>query len=322
MGKMKKIEPPVRQNKIEFPESLFTRGQIKKLEMHMDIKEYQGSLDTAIFQHSILCSVFFPYRRKDADAGVWSRSINNSTLNLNAIERRNRRTGETASYGLPYGSTARLIMAYVNTVAVKQQDPVVNLGDHLNRFIEALGKKSKDGRTVNAVRDQLNRITHSHISIEFDMDYGDVTRSRGSNLLLIEDWDLWYAKKGEQAYLFPSFIKLSDRYFDNLMEHAVPLDERAVYALSQNALGLDIYAWLSQRLHRLNKPVRITWKALKDQFGGYNRMDDFKRAFRRALTEALKVYPTARIEEENNQYFTLFNSPPPIPPAPRLIVSK
>lgn len=319
---MTKISPPVRENKVPLPENLFTNAQLKKLEMHLDIKEHQGSLETAIFQHSILCSVFFPYRRKDADQGLWSRSINNATLNLNAIERRDKRTGEAVSHGLPYGSTARLIMAYVNTVAVKQQDATVSLGDHLNEFIEALGKKSKDGRTVSAVREQLNRITHSHISIEFNTDHGDVTHSRGSNLLLIDDWDLWYPKNDSQAYLFPSFIKLSDRYFDNLMQHAVPLDERAVYALSQNALGLDIYAWLSQRLHRLRKPTKITWKALKDQFGGYNRMDDFKRAFRRALTEALKVYPDARIEEEQNKYFTLFNSPPPIPPAPRLIVSK
>lgn len=316
---MVRFNPPTDHN---LPQDLFTNGQLRRLNAHLDIKENPASLDMAVYQHSILCSVFFPYRRKDADTGVWTRELNNVMLHLNALKRHNKRLQEEKTYGLPYGSTARLIMAYLNTVAVKQKEPIINLGDHLNSFVTALGKKSKDGRTVRNIRDQLNRITHSHISIEFDYEDNKTKRNAGKNLLLIDDWDLWYDKDDTQTYLFPSFIRLHSGYFENLMEHAVPLDERAFFALSQNALGLDIYMWLAQRLHRVDRPVRITWKALKDQFGGYNRMDDFKRAFRKALAEVYKVYPLAKIEEESNKYFTLYNSAPPIPPAPKLIVSK
>ena len=51
--------------------------------------------------------------------------------------------------------------------------------------------------------------------------------------------------------MWPSTIKLGAEYFESLIEHAVPLDERSVAALAHSALALDLYVWLAQRLHRI-----------------------------------------------------------------------
>ena len=71
-------------------------------------------------------------------------------------------------------------------------------------------------------------------------------------------------------------VELSPRYFDTLRKHAVPLDERAIGALANSPMALDVYAWLAQRLCRI-RPRReqfVSWAALRDQFGlGYGRMD-------------------------------------------------
>ena len=303
--------------------TLFTPIQLKRIEANLDIKANPGSIDKAVFQHSILCNVFFPYQNPGDDVRIWSKEFRNASLNLNVIERKDKQTKEVKSYGLPYGANARLIMAYVNTLAIKRQDPVIPLGANVNRFIEALGKSSKDGRTRKGIKDQLNRITHSVIQIGLETEDKKVSRMTGSNLLLIDDFDLWYSKSGDEQFLFPSFIKLSDRYFENLLEHAVPLDERAMFALSKDAMALDIYTWLANRLHGLKKPQKITWKAMKDQFGQtYKRMNDFKGKFRQKMVKVSGVYPAARVEEETNKYFTLYNSPPPIPPKPQLMVFK
>ena len=120
------------------------------------------------------------------------------------------------------------------------------------------------------------------------------------------------------------------------MTYAVPLDEAHIAALSHSALGLDIYAWLAQRLHRIpaGKPSRVSWASLYDQFGqGYdpNRVDNFRRVFRVALKEVLTLYRTARIDDEDPKPprlysqggravwrekpakgLTLYNSPPPV----------
>jgi len=47
------------------------------------------------------------------------------------------------------------------------------------------------------------------------------------------------------------FMAIDYSHFVSLQKHAVPLDERALAALSHSAMALDIYAWLAQRLHRV-----------------------------------------------------------------------
>ena len=64
-------------------------------------------------------------------------------------------------------------------------------------------------------------------------------------------------------------------------------------------MGLDVYAWLAQKLHRIDprKPAFIPWAALKDQFGpDYRRTIDFKRFFRKTLAQVQSRYQAARLE--------------------------
>jgi len=102
----------------------------------------------------------------------------------------------------------------------------------------------------------------------------------------------------------------------------VPLNEADLAALAHTAMGLDIYAWLAQRLHRIDpgNPAFIPWSSLKEQFGPeYGRMDNFKRFFRKTLAQVQQRYRTARIELDNRG-MTARNSPPPI--ARRLMLAR
>jgi hypothetical protein len=114
--------------------------------------------------------------------------------------------------------------------------------------------------------------------------------------------------------LWPTTVTLDPRYFESLQRHAVPLDERAVAALSHSAMGLDIYAWLAQRLHRVDpsKPALVPWVSLKQQFGWhYRHMRKFKQVFRQTLEMVLTQYRSA-LTELDGHGMTLRNSPPPI----------
>jgi hypothetical protein len=94
----------------------------------------------------------------------------------------------------------------------------------------------------------------------------------------------------------------------------VPLDERALSALSHSAMALDVYAWLAQRLHRIpaGRPQFITWAAIKDQFGqGHKRMNNFKAVFHVAMKQVLVQYQAANIQEDGKG-LTLRNSVPPV----------
>jgi hypothetical protein len=92
----------------------------------------------------------------------------------------------------------------------------------------------------------------------------------------------------------------------------VPLNEADLAALAHTAMGLDIYAWLAQRLHRIDprKPAFIAWAALKEQFGPhYGKMFNFKREFRHTLAQVQRRYQVARLELDDRG-MTAHNSLP------------
>ena len=74
---------------------------------------------------------------------------------------------------------------------------------------------------------------------------------------------------GNQHTLWPGTIELSERFFNTLSEHAVPLDYRALAALRHSSLALDTYTWLAHCLWRVARPqgVKVSWRNLRDQFG-------------------------------------------------------
>jgi hypothetical protein len=187
--------------------------------------------------------------------------------------------------------------------ALRQQDPVIDVGGSLTRFVRRLGLDT-GGRTQNPVRDQLERLSAARVVLGM--------KSTTVNTNIVDAFDLWDGEDG-QRLLWPSVVRLSDGYFRSLMDHAVPLDERALAALSHTAMGLDIYAWLAQRLHRVppGQDTLVAWPLMHDQFGaGYGRLRDFRATFYVALRQVLTVYRDARVGIDGCGLFLRHSKPP------------
>ena len=119
---------------------------------------------------------------------------------------------------------------------------------------------------------------------------------------------MWLSRDESQRVLWPSTLRLSLDYFENLTKFAVPLDERAISTLAHSALALDIYGWMAQRLHRVpaSKPPFITWVALHEQFGQeYARIRKFREIFLGMLKQVHAAYPNAKFEVDGGG-MTLF----------------
>lgn len=283
--------------------------QKRQVESHLSITFDRGEIEDAAFQHSVLCQAFLPYRDPGQEARLWDYRQGRARLLLKAGEIYDPRSGEWEKVGLPYGARARLILAHINTQAVRSQNAVVDIENSLSAFIRKLGLY-REGKTIAMIKEQLRRLAASNISLAFEASPQQVIQTRFD---IIKTFDLWFPKDERQKVLWTSTIQLSDDYFHSLLEHAVPLDERALAALAHNALAIDIYTWLAQRLHRVEGEDFISWQNLKEQFGGgYERMDKFKSVFRDTLKKTLLQYPEARVEEIPNKGFYLRNSPPPI----------
>lgn len=288
------------------PQSRTTQRLVKSA---YEITKDKATIEDAIFQHSVLCQTFLPYRNPGDDVKVWQQKQGNVSLAVQAGRVFNKE-GVLEDVGLPYGTKARLILAHINSEAIKTQSRVIDVEDSMSAFIKRIGL-NLDGRTIKEVKEQLRRLSSAKLSLGFS----DGVRGVQYDLQIINAFDLWFPKNEKQRILWPSRVQLSEDYFQSLMNHAIPLDERALAALSHNAMALDIYSWLAQRLHRIQtKDVHfVSWENLKTQFGqGYERMNDFKKIFRKTLATVRTQYQTAQIDEVTNKGFNLKLSPPPV----------
>jgi hypothetical protein len=270
-----------------------------------------ATIQDAMFQHSVLCQTFLPYRNPGDDVTTWEQQQGNVSLAIQSMKAFNPETQKLEVVGLPYGTKSRLIMAHINSQAIKTQNKTLDIESSLSGFIKTLGLTT-DGRTINDTKDQLRRLTTSIISLG----YFSEDKNYQVDLKIVKGFDINFSKDLNKRVNWSSEIILTDDYYNSLMQHAIPLDERALAALSHNAMALDIYAWLAQRLHRIayGTPQFVSWQNLKDQFGGgYKDMKKFKEVFRKTLFFVRLQYQAARLDEDNNKGFILHNSPTPIP---------
>lgn len=260
--------------------------------------EYVGAPDMEapiLYQHSVLCQTCLPYRDPGEDVRLWSRKNGHARLEIQAGRAFDGMRDDFIDVGLPFGPKPRLVMYHLNAEALRKQSPTIELEDSLTAFVKRTLGLDPGGRNIRTVKDQLTRLSAADFRIGTAVEGRSVTL-KGS---VIEGFELWTARDPRQRVLWPTTVQFSERYFESLMKHAVPLNETAVARLSHNAMGLDIYTWLAQRLHRVEegKGALVPWTSLHDQFGhGYERIRDFRRVFVRTLRQVKLVYPESKFE--------------------------
>lgn len=266
-----------------------------------------------LFQHTVLCQASLPYRNPGDELRQWERKNGRAHLKVLAGEAMHPERGELVPVGLPFGPKPRLILSYLNAEALRTGSPEIEVEDSLTAFVKRIGL-DPNGHTIRTVKDQLARLSASILRLGVLMEGERGTRATTLNLPLVEQFELWFPKDSRQRVLWPTTVKLNPTYFESLQRHAVPLHPHALGALSHNAMALDVYAWLAQRLHRVkpSQPQFITWKAIKDQFGWHYRdMYKFRQVFKETLRSVLTQYPSARVET-NGGGMTLHHSAPPV----------
>jgi hypothetical protein len=263
--------------------------------------ENPNTPQSILYQHTVLCQTYFPFRDPGDEVRTWERRNGNTHLLILAGHALHPKTCQWVPLGLPYGPKARMILMHINQQVLRQNSPDIEIEDSLTKFVKRTLKLDGNGRDMHAIKDQLGRLCAASIR------GGQIEDGKSNNQnprSIVREFDVWLPKDERQRVLWPTVIHVDPEYCASLKEHAVPLDENHIACLSHSGMALDIYAWLAQRLHRIpiNAPAHVSWIALHEQFGqGYNRLNHFRAAFRVALKEVLALYQTARIDDEDRK---------------------
>lgn len=198
--------------------------------------------------------------------------------------------------GLPYGGIPRIIMPWIGREVVRTREQKIVLGSSLSDFLKELDLYRTGGKRgdITRLRNQLKRLFSAGISAH----YSSSERMALKQTLIAEEADLWWdSKEIHQAGLWESTVTLGHGLYKELLECPVPVDIRALKALKNNSMALDIYNWRSYRNTYLKKPTLIPWEGLHMQFGAdYKATFHFKADFLKNLKKVQVVYPESRQE--------------------------
>ena len=203
----------------------------------------------------------------------------------------------TASGGnkLPYGNLPRLILAWVCSEAVRTKSRELVLGKSLSEFMRTLGVYSSSGEKHTRLRNQMKRLFGCTVSMIYENERGE---ARVSSLVADRTVFWWSEGKPNEPSLWESKIRLGEDFFNEIINHPVPLNLNTLTALKRSALGLDLYLWLVYRTFPLGAPLRLTWKQLYSQFGAHpskasdnNTVQAFRYKVLRELKKIKMAWP-------------------------------
>jgi hypothetical protein len=292
-------------DKEESKENPAGQRQLDLIETSLEMQE-TSAVDAGELGFGAKCLVAgcLPYRKpKGADLinGCWVRTNGEYSLEI-----------QGGSEGLPYGSYPRIFSIWLTCEAVKRKSREISAGNSFRGFCRKLGVDTSMGKrgAARLLREQIDRFLSSRVAFRRETE----TSKRKRTVQFADDYELfWDPHENRHNQFFESFIMLSQPFFDEITQHHIPLDLRAVARLKQAPLALDAYQWLAYRYAYLKKPSQPTWEQLSLQFGSNcARPRKFKESFAEVLRTVKTVYPQARFEV-SDKGLLLLPSPTPIP---------
>ena len=236
------------------------------------------------FMARAMVQATLPHRK--VDSTYFERRNGAFTLSMQALPK----------IGLPYGALPRLLLAWTTTEAVKTKSRELELGDSMSAFMAELGLTATGGKSgsITRLKNQTRRLFTATVAASYE----DENHIEDMGYRLADRSVLWWhSKDPEQVGLWKSTVTLSEQFFNEVIDRPVPIDMRAMKALKQSPMALDIYTWLTYRMSYLKRPTVIPWDAVATMFGSnYKQLKHFKQAFIEELRRVMVVYPQARVE--------------------------
>ncbi|WP_323025662.1 replication protein RepA [Castellaniella sp.] len=270
-----------------------TQQELDLFELSLEIEE-KNAAEHGKLGFIATAMIYASLPHSQIDSAVFKRKSGNISLTIL----------NDPDIGLPYGKIPRIITAFLCTEAKRTGTREIELGSSQSEFAKKLGLKSGGGvrGDLTRLKDQAFRLFTSHITLVGTPD----AQLHWRNVNLTDDGMLlWNPHNSREVSAWESKLTLSQVFFDECIDHSVPIDLRVIHKLT-SPLAIDIYAWLTYRLNSISYPTPISWEQIKWQFGA-NYADDaqglrnFILAFRTQLRRVMSVYPEAKVSVDSRK---------------------
>ncbi len=265
------------------------RDQRRRDAVRMVIEAEPVTPDTIQHIHSVLALCGLPYRDPGEEREFF-REYGRNTLSILAGRLKNPTTGQMELQGLPYGPKARLVLLHLCTEAVRQRSPTIEVADSLSGFMREMGFAVTGGErgTIRQFKEQLHRLAACTMQIGL---WDGQSRSSTITMPPFRQLDLWRSS-GQDGIAWSKTVQFHQDFYDNLVQHALPVDIRAARAFSGSARKLDLLFWIGYRLRSLQRPLRLSWDIVHKQFGADNAsLRSFRQAFKADMAHVKEVFP-------------------------------
>jgi len=264
------------------------------------------------YTHSLFLQCFMPIRHTAKNRQRWETGNRNAKLVIRAGELvKPNSPGTFKQCIVPAGPKARLILAYINDYAYRHRTPIIPLGDSMREAMRRM-EVPICGTNGKELQREVANLAAADMVLGVWMPDGSAHQKKTT---LAEELSFWIEKDPNQRTLWQPEMTLSRSYYESLQgSHMAPLFWPAYIALQSKPRAMDILAFLQYRLRKTIKtPVTIPATVLHMMFGqDIKHLFHFWPRFKQSLAEALKYYPTARVEVLNDA-IKLYHSPALIP---------
>ena len=164
---------------------------------------------------------------------------------------------------VPSGSKARIILPYIVSTAIRNQQQEVDMGHSLRKFMESVGMPIT-GPNAKEITAQVKNIAAAWIYFSY---WGEKRISMRKEFIA-STVDFWIDKDERQTTLWNPTMELGDNFYNLIQVTNMPFNMHHVVQLQRSPRRMDLYMFLCNRTPRIQpgKPAHIPLGALQRIF--------------------------------------------------------
>lgn len=264
--------------------------------------------DPKIYTHPVFCQCVLPIKALPKEVRHYRVEHGNASLMFEAGCFTDPTTNKVLNQEVPSGSKARLLFSYIIDQAKRNDNPNIDMGNNLYNFMKS-NKIPVGGKNAKEIVRQVRNIASADISLGISGETETHHFRANEQFKIAKRVSFWLSKDVTQPQLWEPTITLSDDFMSALSNNHTLIDIKPLIELQGSPRAMDMYMWLSYRIKKVNRPVKISYEDLHNIFGLQTKaLKKFKETFKESIKTALPYIPNADVDvETDNKHIILKN---------------